>query len=431
MIKNKKTLTVIIFFLFLFLFLPFAANGSYYCDFGGCAPDPIIMECTRLTCVNGDTCYYTPDGCVPPSYNTCVYSNEDPDKPSSEECYDVVCSDNGWDQISNNANCPSGEICNSSGFCELADPNPNPNPNPTPSTGFCNASIIPCGTTGTPTCQFCHIFVLLNNIITYTLTCLTPIAGVLMIVIGGFILLTAGNNRKRFEEAKKIITATVIGIVIILTAWLLLNTFLTAIGVANWTGLGSWWRIECVSLPEYYLTLAANDFGGTTNPTPGIYQYQENNEVQMTAYPLSGYSFEYWELDGVNQGSDNPITFLMDKDYILKANFKVSDAKLACDSTCIDKYGSTSFGTCSPGNICLPGKVSVGQDGCSSGACCCLEVIQTCSDGTPYSSCLPTKPLYCSGGTLISNCSLCGCSSGTCQSDGTCKTTTTTTCNSA
>jgi O-glycosyl hydrolase len=46
--------------------------------------------------------------------------------------------------------------------------------------------------------------------------------------------------------------------------------------------------------------------------------------------------------------------------------------------------------------------------------------IQACSDGTPYSSCSSTKPLYCSSGTLINKCSQCGCSSGTCQSDGSC-----------
>jgi len=44
-----------------------------------------------------------------------------------------------------------------------------------------------------------------------------------------------------------------------------------------------------------------------------------------------------------------------------------------------------------------------------------------CWDQTPYSQCSPTKPLYCNGGTLISNCNLCGCPSGqTCLTNGTC-----------
>jgi hypothetical protein len=45
----------------------------------------------------------------------------------------------------------------------------------------------------------------------------------------------------------------------------------------------------------------------------------------------------------------------------------------------------------------------------------------TCSDGTAYSSCSITKPKYCSSGTLIDKCSQCGCLSGTCQADGSCK----------
>lgn len=46
-----------------------------------------------------------------------------------------------------------------------------------------------------------------------------------------------------------------------------------------------------------------------------------------------------------------------------------------------------------------------------------------CSDGTNYSQCSSTKPLYCNvSGSLINNCSACGCSSGSCQPDGSCKT---------
>lgn len=47
-----------------------------------------------------------------------------------------------------------------------------------------------------------------------------------------------------------------------------------------------------------------------------------------------------------------------------------------------------------------------------------------CADNTLYGSCSTTKPKYCSSGTLINACRTCGCSTGTCQSDGTCKTTT-------
>jgi biopolymer transport protein ExbD len=47
---------------------------------------------------------------------------------------------------------------------------------------------------------------------------------------------------------------------------------------------------------------------------------------------------------------------------------------------------------------------------------------QTCQGGLPYGSCSDNKPYYCDQGTLIKNCSVCNCSSGTCQTDGSCKT---------
>jgi len=109
---------------------------------------------------------------------------------------------------------------------------------------ICQGPLVPCGGEGNP-CQFCHIFVLINNILNFILTCLTPIIASLILVIGGFYLLTAGPSPEKVSQAKSIITAAVIGIVIIFVAWVFLNTFLDAIGVAEWTGLKTWWKIEC------------------------------------------------------------------------------------------------------------------------------------------------------------------------------------------
>jgi len=109
---------------------------------------------------------------------------------------------------------------------------------------ICEGPIVPCGGASNP-CQFCHIFVLINNIINFILTCLTPIAAGLMLIIGGFYFLAAGPSPEKVSQAKSIITAAVIGIVIIFVAWVFLNTFLDAIGVAEWTGLGTWWKINC------------------------------------------------------------------------------------------------------------------------------------------------------------------------------------------
>lgn len=117
------------------------------------------------------------------------------------------------------------------------------------------AGLVPCGASQDDPdtdgifedqpCQFCHIFVLINNIISFILTRLVPIAAGLMLIIGGFYFLIAGPDPGKVNQAKSIIFAVVIGIVVIFAAWVFLNTFLTTIGVATWTGLDNWWQITC------------------------------------------------------------------------------------------------------------------------------------------------------------------------------------------
>lgn len=120
---------------------------------------------------------------------------------------------------------------------------------------YAEAGLVPCGrsiddpnTRGideTDSCTLCHLFIILNNIFTYFFTMILPVTATGLMVWGGFTLLTAGESKTKFEQAKNIITAVVVGLVIILASWIFLNMFLSFIGVAEWTGLGSWWKIEC------------------------------------------------------------------------------------------------------------------------------------------------------------------------------------------
>ncbi len=109
-----------------------------------------------------------------------------------------------------------------------------------PVSAICEGPIVPCG--GDNPCQFCHIFVLITNIVNYVLTCLVPIIAGLMIIIGGLYLLAAGASPETLGKAKSVITAAVIGLVIIFLAWVFLNTLLDFMGIADWTGLGTWWE---------------------------------------------------------------------------------------------------------------------------------------------------------------------------------------------
>jgi len=72
--------------------------------------------------------------------------------------------------------------------------------------------------------------------------------------------------------------------------------------------------------PLRTLTISASS-GGTTDPTPETYFYGNGESVAVTASAYSGYTFNYWLLDGVDCGSDLTITVTMDSDHTLTAYF--------------------------------------------------------------------------------------------------------------
>lgn len=80
-------------------------------------------------------------------------------------------------------------------------------------------------------------------------------------------------------------------------------------------------KIVTVTPRTYTLTITYTS-GGTTNPVPGSYIYNEGTVVPVTAISDSSYVFDHWKLDGVNVGSANPIDVTMDSDHTLYAIFE-------------------------------------------------------------------------------------------------------------
>jgi len=110
---------------------------------------------------------------------------------------------------------------------------------------ICEGPIVPCGATGQPSCEFCHIFEIASNILNLILTCAAPIIASLMLIVGGIYFLISGNSSDLFTKGKTIITATVVGLLIIFIAYMSLNTLLASMGVAEWTGLQDGFEINC------------------------------------------------------------------------------------------------------------------------------------------------------------------------------------------
>jgi len=95
-------------------------------------------------------------------------------------------------------------------------------------------------------CELCDFFVMLDRWIDRLLFMAIPVLAALMIAIGGGMYIISQGQPEMLARAKRLFTAVVIGLIIIYGAWLIVNTFLMVVGVAEWTGLKEgWWIIPC------------------------------------------------------------------------------------------------------------------------------------------------------------------------------------------
>ncbi len=109
--------------------------------------------------------------------------------------------------------------------------------------------LVPCGGPGQEACQTCHAAQLVNNVIEWLLAFLGVIA-VIAIVYAGTRLVISGGNRHAMEEAKSMMSHIIIGYMIILAAWLLVDTGMKMLLTDGQTKLGMWNEISCVVQPE-------------------------------------------------------------------------------------------------------------------------------------------------------------------------------------
>jgi len=110
------------------------------------------------------------------------------------------------------------------------------------------AAFVPCGPgTAKPECELCDFFVLINNLLVFAFEIIAFIA-VVMAIVGGIFFFFAGTSPEALRRAKGIIISVVIGIAIILSAWVIVNTIFDQLGVIETEGW-QWWNIQCTSPP--------------------------------------------------------------------------------------------------------------------------------------------------------------------------------------
>jgi hypothetical protein len=105
------------------------------------------------------------------------------------------------------------------------------------------AGLIPCSGIN---CTVCDIFKLIKNIINFLVIYVTaPVAG-LLFLWSGIMMIMSGGSEDKFKKGKTILVNTVIGAVIVLASWAIVNTLIVTLA-SNTAGVNvsNWWRVNC------------------------------------------------------------------------------------------------------------------------------------------------------------------------------------------
>lgn len=97
-------------------------------------------------------------------------------------------------------------------------------------------------------CQSCDFVELINRIVRWFIEIMPILCG-LVVVYAGVQMVTSGGNESARSHAKSMLTNVLIGFVLLLTAWLIVDTIMKTF-VDN-SKVGPWNQIQCVEQPKF------------------------------------------------------------------------------------------------------------------------------------------------------------------------------------
>ncbi|SRR6266481_1512163 len=103
----------------------------------------------------------------------------------------------------------------------------------------------------TQACTFCDLLVTIQNVIYFGLTLLFFVFTPIMFAWGGLSIILSGASSGKIDTGKKILMSAVWGVVIGLSAFLIVNTFYNTLGiklVGSTGGAVSWSQVSCGDL---------------------------------------------------------------------------------------------------------------------------------------------------------------------------------------
>lgn len=114
------------------------------------------------------------------------------------------------------------------------------------------AGLVPCGGWNEQPCQACHVVQMGQKILTWTISIMASVIA-LVFAIGGMQMVMSGGSTEGVSKAKSKMTNSIIGFIILLSAWLVIDTIMKLIVNTNsgaTSRLGTWNQIQCVDQPR-------------------------------------------------------------------------------------------------------------------------------------------------------------------------------------
>lgn len=109
---------------------------------------------------------------------------------------------------------------------------------------------LPCDGSRDNPCNSCHIAVVANNLISWLIGAIMVLFAVLM-VVAGFGLVTAQGNPDALNTAKSRFTNAIVGFIIVLSAWLIVDTLMRGLLAGSddteVSGYLAWSEIQCTT----------------------------------------------------------------------------------------------------------------------------------------------------------------------------------------
>lgn len=131
--------------------------------------------------------------------------------------------------------------------------------------------LVPCGGEGEDPCTLCHFFVLIKRVIEFlSIDVAIPLVAI-MGFVSAILFVTAHGNPQWITRARQTLTAAVIGFIIVLGSWVIVNT-IVVIATGNSAGevFGKpWYTIQCGS------GKGGGGSGGSGSPDSG---FSDSNE---------------------------------------------------------------------------------------------------------------------------------------------------------